>query len=255
MPIKLLEIVDTKQTNRSITFKSPTSGQLLQQSTHKINLKALTDCHSLKPAADVKPPRNKRRQPLPQIKRETKAQEDLHTAKVKKIRVALTKHTEAKKKQEQAIKAYHNSHNTFKTPAPRAPKRLLADRDDLPDALLQCKKRFTLKHPPKYYHSLESVVKPKPGYTWTEVELDRTLRSYKQYYNLPEFKHKAEQTRTSDITNAKALIEKANKTSHTWEDFSAFLKHHKSTSHLADATKLYQAIGYHPGLFHTFFLL
>lgn len=50
-------------------------------------------------------------------------------------------------------------------------------------------------------------------------------------------------------------IQEANETCHTWEDFKKFLQRHKSPSHLADAIKTYEEIGYHPALFHTLYLL
>jgi hypothetical protein len=37
--------------------------------------------------------------------------------------------------------------------------------------------------------------------------------------------------------------------------FKAFLLLHKSQSHVNDATKVYNKIGYHSGLFHTLYLL
>lgn len=140
-------------------------------------------------------------------------------------------------------------------PAPRPPFKLLADRKDLPHALRQCKERFKLKHPPKYYKSLEDSFKPKPGLTWHQLELERTLRTYRQYYLLPEFKKQAEETRARTAATAKELIKLANETCRTWDDFKAFLLHHKTKSHLADAYKLHKTIGYHPGLFHTLYLL
>ena len=106
-----------------------------------------------------------------------------------------------------------------------------------------------------HYRSLEDTVKPKPGFTWEQVELDRTLRTYKQYYLLQEFQTRAELTREKVAATAKALIKSANETCHTWEDFKAFLQHHKSTSHVTEATRLNKRIGYHPGLFHTLYLL
>lgn len=55
------------------------------------------------------------------------------------------------------------------------------------------------------------------------MELDRALRSYKQYYLLLEFKAKAELTRARSAANAKALVKLANETCHTWDDFKAFV--------------------------------
>jgi len=155
------------------------------------------------------------------------------------------------------LQQHQSAQPAFKAPAPRPPRRLLADRKDLPDALRQCKRKFKLKHPPSYYKALEHAgIKPKPGYTWEQVELDRTLRTFKQYYLLPEFKKQAEETRASTATTAKALIKTANETCATWEDFfKAFLLLHKSQSHVNDATKVYNKIGYHSGLFHTLYLL
>jgi hypothetical protein len=173
-------------------------------------------------------------------------------AKIKNSQVDSDKHAKHKKIQEEAIKT--KSHYTFKVPAPRPPKRLI-DREDLHDALLQCKRRFKLKHPPVYYKSLENIITPAKGWTWEQVELDRALRSYKQYYLLPEFKAKAEEIETKSASNAKALVKLANETCHTWGEFKAFVLHHKGTSILSEAIKLYKEIGYQPSLFHTLYLL
>ena len=102
---------------------------------------------------------------------------------------------------------------------------------------------------------LRDAVKLKPGYTWEQEELKRTLRSYRQYYLLPESKKQAKETRARDAATAKRLIKYAKETCRTWDDFKAYLLQHKTRSHLNDATKLYQEFDYHPGLFHTLHLL
>lgn len=81
---------------------------------------------------------------------------------------------------------------TFKVPAARPPPRSprLYERTDLPSPLRYVIKVFKLPHKPSYYKALEATVKPKPGYTWEQIELERKLRSYPEYYNLPEFQRK-----------------------------------------------------------------
>lgn len=121
------------------------------------------------------------------------------------------------------------------------PKGRLCDRPDLPDALKYGKKHFKLPHPPSYYKALEDTLKPAPGYTWADVELDRTLRSYKQYYHLPEFRRRPKHKVTPKVYN-------------TWDEFKAHLEKTKPKL-LPDANKLFVDIGYISGLFTNLYLV
>jgi hypothetical protein len=144
--------------------------------------------------------------------------------------------------------------NSLKVPAGRPAKRL-CDREDLPGKLRLCKGCFKLKHPPSYYKTLEESVKPAPGLTWYDVELDRALHSSRAYYTLPEFKEKAAQQQPQARERIKVIKE----TCTTWDNFKDYLTKHKTvtktTRDLADATRLCKEIGYIPSLFQTLYLV
>jgi hypothetical protein len=146
--------------------------------------------------------------------------------------------------------AEQQSSNSFKVPAPRPPKRL-CDRADLPDALRYGKRKFKLQHPPSYYKALEESVKPAPGWTWYDVELDSKLRTYKQYYQLPEFEGEAAQQQAQTREHIKVV----KKTCTTWDSFRTYLIKHKTQRDLEDATRLYKKIGYIPSLFNLLYLV
>ena len=145
---------------------------------------------------------------------------------------------------------HSSNNNSFKVPASRPAKRL-CDRADLPEKLRLCKRCFKLKHPPSYYKALEESVKPAPGLTWYDVELDRALRSSRAYYTLPEFEEKAAQQQAQARERIKVIKE----TCTTWDNFKDYLTKHKTARDLADATRLCKEIGYIPSLFQTLYLV
>jgi len=89
MKTRFLEHIKIKG---DVALKSPTTGQVLQQSTPKLQLKARTDTHSLKPIGGVKKAR------IPRTLQQYKDNNQAH-----RIRRALEKHTQQKLKQEEAI--------------------------------------------------------------------------------------------------------------------------------------------------------
>lgn len=98
------------------------------------------------------------------------------------------------------------------------------------------------------------TITPVAGYNWKEIEIERTIRSSRQYYLLPEIKAKFEADQKVKINQGKALVQAAKETCKTWEEFKTFVAKHKSSTHLSDATDLYNKTGYIPGLFHLLFL-